>query len=318
MKKIPFKLILLTVLVTMGMTAQRLETPLQEYKVSSDAAISVSASYAEIEIQEWSKNKVEIYGVMDVQGLPEEEAQSLFDSWDISTNGLEWIFYLRKDVKWSDGEAFDADDVIFTFNDCIFNEDIPGVGMRDLLKVEGKLPVVEKIDDFTVKIVLPSPYAPFARMVGGVWILPEHILRGSVESGEFASTWNVDTDPKDIVGTGPYVISEYRSGEKLIQSANPHYWRRDKDNNRMPKVEKRTILIVPNVNTARLKFKSGETDAYGTRGEDYATMIEETVAGNYSIYDCGLDLSSMFIMFNLNKVSVSPEKQVWFRDKNFR
>ena len=85
MKKIPFKLIVFVCSLSMSMYAQQFETPIQEYKVSSDIAVSVEASYAEIEIVEWNKNKVEIQGIMNVQGLPEDEAQSLFDSWDINT-----------------------------------------------------------------------------------------------------------------------------------------------------------------------------------------------------------------------------------------
>ena len=85
MKKIPFKLIAFVCTLSMSMYAQQFETPLQEYKVNSDISVSVEASYAEIEIVEWNKNKVEIQGIMNVQGLPEDEAQSLFDSWDINT-----------------------------------------------------------------------------------------------------------------------------------------------------------------------------------------------------------------------------------------
>lgn len=85
MKKIPFKLIAFVCSLSMSMYAQQFETPLQEYKVSNNITVSVEASYAEIEIVEWNKNKVEIQGIMTVQGLPEDEAQSLFDSWDINT-----------------------------------------------------------------------------------------------------------------------------------------------------------------------------------------------------------------------------------------
>lgn len=85
MKTIPFKLIAFVCALSMSMYAQQFETPLQEYKVNSGVAVSVEASYAEIEIVEWNKNKVEIQGIMNVQGLPEDEAQSLFDSWDINT-----------------------------------------------------------------------------------------------------------------------------------------------------------------------------------------------------------------------------------------
>jgi len=71
-------------LFSMSLYAQQFETPLQEYKANSDVAITIEASYAEIEIIEWNKNKVEVQGIMTVQELPKEEAEDLFNDWDIS------------------------------------------------------------------------------------------------------------------------------------------------------------------------------------------------------------------------------------------
>ncbi len=79
-----FKLGTLACLFAMSLYAQQFETPLQEYKANSDVAVTIEASYSEIEIIEWNKNKVEVQGIMTVQGLPEEEAQKLFNDWDIS------------------------------------------------------------------------------------------------------------------------------------------------------------------------------------------------------------------------------------------
>jgi len=45
----------------------------------------------------------------------------LAKSWEVSEDGLRWTFYLRKDVLWNDGQPFTADDVIFTFNDLVYN-----------------------------------------------------------------------------------------------------------------------------------------------------------------------------------------------------
>src|SRR5580704_10306988 len=50
---------------------------------------------------------------------------NLAKSWDVSPDGLQWTFHLRQDVNWSDGTAFSADDVVFTFNDLIYNPDVP-------------------------------------------------------------------------------------------------------------------------------------------------------------------------------------------------
>ncbi len=79
-----FKILIVLFSFTIGIQAQRFVKPLQEFKVGSNTEVSIKASYAEIEIVEWNKNKVEVEGIMEIQGLPEDEAQDIFDSWDIS------------------------------------------------------------------------------------------------------------------------------------------------------------------------------------------------------------------------------------------
>jgi hypothetical protein len=148
MKKIPFKLIVLAGLVTMGMTAQRFETPLQEYKVSSDAEISIEASYAEIEIEEWSKNKVEIQGVMDVQGLPQDEAESLFNSWDISTQAVSNKITIRSISSNYGNEYFFINNDKYLGNVVIDIPEISGMVVDILDSMNFVLPEFENFPDF--------------------------------------------------------------------------------------------------------------------------------------------------------------------------
>lgn len=84
MKRKHFKILVLLFSFSMSSYAQQFIKPLQEFKVGSNTEISIEASYAEIEIIEWNKNKVEVEGIMSIQGLPEDEAQDIFDNWDIS------------------------------------------------------------------------------------------------------------------------------------------------------------------------------------------------------------------------------------------
>ncbi len=84
MKRSNFKLLVLSFSLSLSCFAQQYTKPLQEFKVGSNSTISIEASYAEIEIIEWNKNKVEVEGIMSIQGLPEDEAKDIFDSWDIS------------------------------------------------------------------------------------------------------------------------------------------------------------------------------------------------------------------------------------------
>lgn len=252
-------------------------------------------------------------GLTDVDTVTQQVVPSLAKSWEIGEDGQTYTFYLREDVKFSDGKPMTADDVIFSFNDVTFNEDIAGVGMRDLLKIKGKLPKVEKIDDYTIRITTPTKYAPFLRHVGWVVILPKHALQAAVDANKFGSTWTVSTDPKEIIGTGPYRLTIYENGQRLVQEPNPYYWRKG-----FPRIKTRTTLIVPNIDTSVLKFKSREIDSFGTRGEDYNTFKNEALENDFSLYDCGPASGTLFLTFNQNVLGIPERMHVWFRDKKFR
>ncbi|MEI9961924.1 MAG: ABC transporter substrate-binding protein [Limisphaerales bacterium] len=92
----------------------------------------------------------------------------LAESWNVAPDNKTWTFKLRKGLLWSDGQPLTADDIVFTWNDVIYNLDIDNV-TRDAFIIEGKKFTVTKIDDLTVQVVTPSIYAPF---FGNFWWRP--------------------------------------------------------------------------------------------------------------------------------------------------
>ncbi len=249
---------------------------------------------------------------------------NLAQNWDISPDGLSWIFHLRRDVLWNDGVSFTADDVVFTFNDLIYNQDIPS-SARDVFTIEEKIFKVEKIDDLTVKFTLPVKFAPFLRAMGQA-ILPKHKLEKVVREGKFNFTWGIDTDPKEIVGTGPFKLVRYDPGQRLVFEKNPKYWKRSVEGDQLPYFDKIVYLIIPSQDTELLKFLEGTIDTYDVRGTDYPLVKPLETKKNFTIYDLGADMGSSFLVFNQNpginsksgKSYVEPYKSVWFRDPNFR
>jgi hypothetical protein len=98
---------------------------MQEFKVGSNTKISIEASYTEIEIVEWSKNKVEVEGIMSIQGLPEDEAKAIFDSWDISAQAD------AENIKIRSSSSNFGNEYFFINNDKYHGNvvvDIPDVG----------------------------------------------------------------------------------------------------------------------------------------------------------------------------------------------
>jgi len=256
-------------------------------------------------------------GLTRTDGITLQVMPNLAKSWQISEDGLVFTFFLREDVFWQDGVRFTSDDVVFTFNELIFNPEIPN-SARDIFTVEGKPFKVEKIDDFTVRFILPKRFAPFLRSMSQE-ILPKHILKESVEKKEFNFTWGLDTSPEKIVGTGAFKIFKYLPSERIELERNELYWRKDNEGNRLPYLDKIIFLIVPNQDTALLKFQEGELDYYSLRGQDFPILKRwEEKKGDFKIYRVGADFGSNFLVFNQNPNFLEKKKLKWFSDLNFR
>ena len=249
---------------------------------------------------------------------------NLAQSWEVSPDGLRWIFYLRRDVRWFDGIPLTADDVVFTFHDLIYNPQIPSQS-RDIFTIDGKEFKVSKIDDYTVTFTLPKRFAPFLHSMSQS-ILPQHCLAQSVRQGKFAFTWGIDTAPRYIIGTGPFYLDQYLPGERLVFKRNPHYWKRTAQGKPLPYLDKIIFLIIPDTNAALLKFIDGELDSIGVSGQDYPLLKPLEVKKNFTIYQRGADFGSSFIIFNENsgvnpqthKPYLDPVKRSWFENVNFR
>jgi peptide/nickel transport system substrate-binding protein len=263
-------------------------------------------------------------GLTTTNAVTTKVEPQLAKSWEFSSDGLECTFYLRQDVKWHDGHRFSADDVVFTFNDLIFNSDIPA-SARDIFTIEEQGFDVVKIDDFTVKFILPTRFAPFLRGMGQA-ILPKHKLEKVVKEGKFNFTWGIDTNPTQIIGTGPFKFTKYDHGQRFVFKRNENYWKRSKEGDSLPYLDKITYLIVQNVDVQLLKFIEGTTDSFGIRGMDFPLLKPLEKKKNFTIYDLGPDTGSQFIFFNqnpginpeTNKPFVDPIKLKWFQNVNFR
>ncbi|OGX38655.1 MAG: hypothetical protein A3D87_03220 [Omnitrophica WOR_2 bacterium RIFCSPHIGHO2_02_FULL_50_17] len=248
----------------------------------------------------------------------------LAERWEVSPDGLVWTFYLKEGVVWNDGRPLTADDVVFTFNDLIYNPDIPS-SARDIFTIDGKIFKVEKMDDHTVRFTLPVKFAPFLRGMSQP-ILPQHKLKKAVEDGRFNFTWGIDTAPEKIVGTGPFRLTRYDPGQRLIFERNPFYWKKSEEGDSLPYLDQIVYLIVQNADVELLKFMEGTLDSYSVRGMDYPLLKPLEKDGDFTVYDLGPDMGSQFIFFNQNpgknpntgKPFVEPHKLAWFRNAAFR
>ena len=243
----------------------------------------------------------------------------LAEGWEEKEDGRLYIFYLRRGVRWSDGEPFTAEDVVFTYRDIYLNPQIPnstGDMFKGILKSREDIEnFVKKIDDYTVEFRLPESFAPFLNALSAP-ILPKHKLEKFVKEGNFMTAWNVNTDPKDIVGTGPYRLKRYIKGVMVEYEANPYYYEHDNSNRQLPYIRRKIGYIVQDPDTALLKYSLGEIDYMGVRPQDVLFMSR---IKNTTLYDLGPTPSTTFLVFNQNPSSGIPKYKLrWFQNRDFR
>ena len=251
----------------------------------------------------------------------------LAEFWTNSPDGKTWTFRLRKNLRWSDGEPLTADDVVFTWNDIIYNPSIDNV-TRDAFIIEGKKLKITKVDDLTIQVETPVVYAPFLENFGaGVPIVPKHILERSVTNGTFASAYGVTTKPEEVVGSGPYRLREYKGGQYTILERNPYFLEVDTNGTRLPYLDDIIFTVVPDFDAIALRILSGEADADDmVRPMDYDRFKKAQDEGKTTLLDPGIGLDMIFLCFNENtnmnaktgKPLVDPRKLKWFRDARFR
>ena len=273
-------------------------------------------------------------GLTEVSWLTDEVEPALAESWARSDDGLTWTFYIRRDVTWHDGEPFTAHDVDFTFNRIIYNDDILASSratfqFRSIDEETGQWQespmTVRALDEYTVECVLPVPFAPFLRSMGTA-IYPRHILEKHVDDDSFTDTWDIETDPAEIIGTGPFTIESYEPMSKVVMRRNPDYWLKDEAGNSLPYLDRIVHNIVPDLETELAKFLAGESDSHGVLGEEFADLEPQQEEGNFTIYKRGPAFGTTFLGFNMNPgknpetgdVYVAPEKLAWFQNKEFR
>ena len=138
---------------------------------------------------------------------------NLVEKWEQSSNGKTLTFYLKKNLRWSDGKPLTAKDVKFTF-DAVKNPEYEGIHRLPYLE---NIKSVEVKDDYTVVVKSRETYFKTFEIVASWEIIPEHIYK----------------DPKDpklnkiLVGSGPYILSRYLRGKMLVLTKNENWHGKD-------------------------------------------------------------------------------------------
>lgn len=246
----------------------------------------------------------------------------LAKAWTVSRDGRVYTLKLRRGLKFSDGQPFTADDVVFSFR--AYLDPKLGAPQRDLLVVGGQPLKVEKVDEATVRITLGAPYAAAERLFDSLAVLPRHLLEGVYERGGLGSAWPLNAPPGTVAGMGPFRLKQYVPGQKLVFERNPYYWRVDGQGRRLPYLDTLEFRFAGSEDAQVLRLLNGDSGMVSGMGaRNFAFLAGEERARGMQLVDAGPGLEYNFLFFNLKPAEAGAAdelrvKQSWFLKDEFR
>ena len=274
-------------------------------------------------------NNLTYSSLVTYNNATQEVEPALAKTWEVAADGLTWTFHLRKGAAFSDGHPMTAQDVLFSFQVALDSTVHPTV--QDLLKIGDKFYEVSAPDDHTFVIKTPVQTAVLIPTAGAVRIMPKHVLEAPFKAGTFTSTYNVSTPPDQLVTSGPWRVVQYVPGEKTVLGRNPYWYAVDQQNRRLPYLDEIVYVVVPDRDSADLRFRAGGLDGLdNVKPENYRWYQDNQEKGNFTLHDLGPDLNTNFLWFNLNTVKKpTPGKKIgepqvdrvkyeWFKNPVFR
>jgi peptide/nickel transport system substrate-binding protein len=102
-------------------------------------------------------------------------------SWEVGDDGKSFTFHLREGMKWSDGEPFNADDILFWYEDLYLNDEL-NPSKAAFMSIGGKQGVVEKVNETAVRFKFEQPYYLFLEQVASLGVAG-HLTNGKNAMG---------------------------------------------------------------------------------------------------------------------------------------
>ena len=169
-----------------------------------------------------------------------EAVEDIAKSFTISDDKLTYTFNIRKDIQFHDGEALTVDDVIFTI-ESILDDNNASFLKSDFTEVDS----LKKIDDYQFKMQLKHPFTPILDKLT-VPLLPKHVFDGvDMRTADFNS---------HPIGAGPYQFDQWNRGTSLTLKAYEQFY------GTKPSIEKVIFKFIPDSNVRALQLASGEVD----------------------------------------------------------
>lgn len=212
----------------------------------------------------------------------------LAERWEVSPDGKVYTFYLRKGVKFHDGTPFNAEAVKFSLDRIVD----PALKSQKAINMLGAYDHTEVVDEYTVKVHLKEPYAPFLDSVSQVYI--------AMVSPAAVQKWGAEYRDHQV-GTGPFMMQEYVPKDHVTLVRNPDYnWAPEFMGHQGPAyLEEITFRFYPDAATRAPALEAGEADVMGEVPPQDATRLQ--ASGRFMLMPTKIPGQSLQFFLNTQK-----------------
>ncbi|MCL1815033.1 MAG: ABC transporter substrate-binding protein [Treponema sp.] len=250
---------------------------------------------------------------------------------------LSVIYTLRENLCWSFYNSdrripVTSDDVIFWYDEIDGDQTFHGSAYSGqfVTMEDGKMArvIIEKIDDrrfaFHFPRIVADPLFHTNMNFGPRFIYEKAKQEGGIQG--VLDLFSIASDPKEIPSVGPWFLTEYVPGLRLVFRRNNDYWEKDSAGGMLPPYEEKVVQILSDT-TAFLVLKEGRLDVYSARPEDLDSLIRDQGKGraffrkranDYTVFNAEGSLGSILWSFNQNPKNLNQPYYDWFTKKEFR
>lgn len=273
----------------------------------------------------------------------DEIEPNLAESVEVTDDGAVYTFHLRQGLKWSDGENFNADDIMFWYEDFLNDPDLTPT-QPGWLTVNDTPLVVEKLDDYTVRFTFGGPNGlflvrlatPSGRILTG---LPEHFMREwhkkyrpeveqEAEDANLTAWTDLFLQKQNAQVTVELpVLSAWiqetgatENAQQVKATRNPYYFKIDTEGNQLPYMDTVTYRVVQDPEVMKLNAFAGEIDLMAPAqlsSRDKPTAFDNQDAGGYTLMDTIPAVMNTLILA-VNMTSTDDVKGDIFSNLDFR
>lgn len=276
---------------------------------------------------------------------------NVFKGFDMSKDAKVFTFYLRKGMKWSDGEPVTTEDVRFAYEDVLLNQELRPTFPAWLANADGTPFKLEIVDKYTFRVIFKDPYVLFPYTLSLHWqtwdsgplLQPSHYMKkfhikytpldklqpllkkhgfGDKEWTRLYwlyawNGWGIGDTRIGCPTLAPYVLVDMPTPQVAILRRNPYYWKVDAAGNQLPYIDEIRADTIARIDMLPMKIIAGEVDlARETVAmKDIALYKENEAKGGYRVKLLKLH-TTVPITFNYSNPDLVWRKIVW--DRRFR